>query len=127
MEQNGKDFVEMWDSGNPFTTVEMGGLGPGYEQAIQIMTVEIVRDYLGKPLPTKDDEDQTEYENFGDATIRKHDDAVGGISGAMAGAAKFLAYRILRDGYAATIESMRKHDENRLIVVSRWFPQAAGA
>lgn len=53
-----------------------------------------------------------------------HNNPCFGFSGAQVGAAKNLAYRMLRDGYAATIESMRKHDSERLIQVSNEWPHA---
>lgn len=45
--------LRRWDSGDPIWTIEMGGMGPGYEQAIQVLAIEIVRDEINKPLPTE--------------------------------------------------------------------------
>lgn len=40
------DLLSRWDDGKSVFTIEMGGLGPGYEQVIQIMTFEILRWFL---------------------------------------------------------------------------------
>lgn len=117
-----QEFVETWDRGDLVTTVELGGLGPGYEQAIQMLAVELVRDNLGKPLPAPE---SAEADSWGDDTVRKHDEAAGGFSGAQVGAAKGLAYRILHHGWGATLDSMREHDLDRIITVSKHWPQAA--
>ena len=42
----GKDaaeWLERWDAGKPVWSVSMGGIGPGYEQALQIAAAETVR------------------------------------------------------------------------------------
>ena len=44
----------------------MGGLGPGYEQAIQVLAIEIVRDNLDSPLPKG-------VTAWGDSTVRRID------------------------------------------------------
>lgn len=117
---NGADMLAKWDEGELVWTVEMGGLGPGYEQAIQTAVIEIIRDNVGKELPAPSD-----AEDWGDDTLRKHNASLGGMSGAQAGAAKSLAYRILRDGHEATLDSIRAHDKDRLTMVSKSWPQAA--
>ena len=38
-----KDLLDTWDSGSTIWSVEMGGIGPGYEQAIQVLMVELCR------------------------------------------------------------------------------------
>lgn len=112
------DAVAQWDNGLPVRTVELGGLGPGYEQAIQILVMELLRDEKDHDLPVT----REEQEKWGEATITRTDEWVGGYSGAQVGAAKSLAYRMLRDGYEETIESMRQHDADRVILVAKRFP-----
>ena len=41
-----REQVERWDAGQSIWTLEMGGMGPGYEQAIQVLAIEITRDNL---------------------------------------------------------------------------------
>lgn len=112
-----------WDAGNIIWSIEMGGLGPGYEQAIQVLAVEILRDNIGKPLPVD------KFNDWGDSTVSRIDYqkpdgtwAMGGYSGAQVGAAKHLAYRWLRDGPKACLASCS--DTSRHIQVSKNFPVA---
>lgn len=126
-EKTARDVVEAWDNGEPIWTVEMGGLGPGYEQCIHIMMIEILRDNLDKVLPEPDaDEDSREVgalAMWGHDTITRINKDLGGVSGAQADAARSLAYRILKNGYPETIESMQSHDPSRLIQVSNNWPR----
>lgn len=119
-----KDALERWDKGETVFTIEMGGLGPGYEQAIQILIFEIVRDNLEAKLPdfTADEKAAQEwYSAFGNASISRVDQACGGFSGAQVGAAKQVAYRALRDGWGKMLESV---PDDRKIQVSKSFPKA---
>jgi hypothetical protein len=118
------EALRRWDAGDPVFTVEMGGFGPGYEQAIHICVFEIVRDQLAEgPLPEfgKDDDAalQNWWSTWGDAAISRSNAAVGGYSGAQVGAAKSLAYRYLRDGWAVTVNSV---DDDRKTQVSKYWP-----
>ena len=110
------DALAAWDAGEQVWTVAMGGLGPGYEQAIQLLMFEIVRDELGKPVPTP----ETPMNSWADATVARVDPWPGcGFSGAQIEAAKWLAYRFLRDGPRATVNK----DRARGILVSRTWPR----
>ena len=125
-----KDAAEQlrrWDAGETIWTLEMGGLGPGYEQAIQILAIEILRDNVGKPLPVTKEEQRT----WGDATISRIDYQLpdgsyscGGYSGAQVGAAKNLAYHWISEGPAAVLE---KAGDDRRIQCSKFFPKAPEA
>lgn len=103
-----KDALEAWDRGETLFTIEMGGLGPSYEQAIQILIFEIIRDNLETTLPEqeKSEESRNFYSTFGDSTVTRIDEKMGGYSGAMVGAAKQVAYRALRNGWSQTIDSV---------------------
>jgi hypothetical protein len=120
--QNAEEQLRRWDGGGTIWSIEMGGLGPGYEQAIQLLAVEITRDELGKPLPTDG------LGAWGDATVgrldAKQEDgayAHGGFSGAQVGAAKSLAYQWLTVGPA---ELLSKVESDRRIQVSAFWPTA---
>jgi hypothetical protein len=104
--------LRRWDAGESIWSIEMGGLGPGYEQAIQVLAVEIMRDWLGKELPEK-----VSTSDLADATIARLPD--GGYSGAQVGAAAQLAYKWLSDGPAAC---MGQVEDDRHIQVSRAWP-----
>ena len=112
--QTAQELIEHWDNGYTVWTIEMGGMGPGYEQAIQLLFIELVRDHIGKPLPTDD-----LYDTWGNDTVRRIDQSCGGFSGAQVGAAKQIAYRMLRDGPQQFKESIPK---DRCIQVSKFFP-----
>jgi hypothetical protein len=131
---NGRDLVakdareqlRRWDAGEPIWTVEMGGIGPGYEQAIQVLAIEIVRDNLDQPLPA--DGDEAAWREFGMATAERIDVigpdgkySCGGFSGAQLGAARNLAARWLRIGPAAVHAEV---PSDRHIQASRFWPHA---
>lgn len=117
--------LEKWDAGETIWSIEMGGLGPGYEQAIQILAIEIVRDEITKPLPDEFPSD------WGDATVSRIDRlengeySCGGFSGAQVGAAKSLAAAWLARGPAQVLDEVK--DTKRHIQVSRFWPRAAGS
>lgn len=113
-----KEALRRWDEGRGVFTVGMGGLGPGYEQAIQILVFEIIRDQLSKPLP----QPGTSANGWSDSTVHRCNYL--GFSGAQVGAAKSLAYRYLLYGYEKTLLSFKEKDDDRLIQVSKDFPQS---
>jgi hypothetical protein len=118
-----REQLRRWDNGDSIWSIEMGGIGPGYEQAIQVLAIEIVRDEIDKPLP----QGENEHRVWGDSTVTRVDHklpdgsyACGGFSGAQVGAAKTLAYQWLTIGPAACLESMT--DKTRHIQVSNFWP-----
>lgn len=121
-----KDWVERWDSGTTIWSVEMGGLGPAYEQAIQITAVEIVRHMIDAAY----DESMWDQKEFWEAdreAINAHGHASPvidkmGLSGAQWGAAFSLAVQIYRRGPADCLSD--KAIEKRLIQVCSNFPAA---
>ena len=124
-----REQVERWDAGQIIWTIEMGGLGPGYEQAIQVLAVEITRDNLDRPVPTA-----AEWRTFGDSTVERIDVKLpdgsyscGGFSGAQVGAAKILALRWLRDGPAKTLASLPADQADRKIQASKTWPRVPEA
>ena len=115
-----KDALERWDKGENVFSIEMGGIGPAYEQAIQILVFEIIRDNLETQFPDPATPVANEwYRTFADATVSRIDEKMGGYSGAMVGAARQVAYRALRDGWGEMVKSI---PEGRLIQVSKKFP-----
>ncbi len=117
--------LRRWDAGETIWSCEMGGLGPGYEQAIQILAMEIVRDNLDKPLPAYGSK---EIEEWGYSTAERIDQkqpdgsySCGGFSGAQVGAARNLAFKWIEYGPAKMHEIT---PDDRKIQVSRGFPKA---
>lgn len=124
--EDAAEQLRRWDAGESIWTIEMGGLGPGYEQAIQILAVEILRDEIGKPLPTNET-----WSDWGNSTIARIDYQLpdgswscGGFSGAQVRAAKQIAFLWLRDGPQACHKSC---PPDRRIQVSKFFPKAPEA
>lgn len=123
----GKDAAEWlrrWDAGEIVHTIEMGGLGPGYEQAIQITCAEILRhmiaaDYIpalwDQPDEWKKTRDEIEAMSHKNEVIKAL-----GLSGAQWGAAMNVALNIYRNGPAGVMLDERVKD--RHIQVSRTFP-----
>ena len=110
--EHARDALARWDAGLNVLTVEMGGLGPGYEQCIQIAVFEIIRDMLDQKLP------DVLVDSWGGQSLTRVDRELG-LSGAQAGAAQYLAYVYLRDGWKAVVDEM---DADRRIQVNREFP-----
>jgi hypothetical protein len=123
-----KERLRRWDAGETIWSVEMGDTGPGYEQAIQVLAVEIIRDNLTGELPTKET-----YSEWGDATVTRcnpYDETagrytgLGGLSGEQVGAAKTIAYGVLKKGPAKMLE---RFPEDRIIQVSKTWPRVPDA
>lgn len=122
------EWIQRWDAGESIWSVSMGGLGPGYEQAIQVAAVETVRRLLDMPIPPEPME-KAEEERIAkalDAALTAADHKSDfGLSGAQAGAAKAIAYRMLRDGPAGVMESLKRQGiSDRSIQVSNHWPRA---
>jgi hypothetical protein len=108
---NATEALAKWDAGEAVWSIEMGGLGPSYEQAIQILIFELVRDagpFEGEQIPY----------GWGERAITRANEGVGGFSGAQVGAAKGVAARFLTRGYDETLASVP--DDRRILVSKRW-------
>ena len=111
------EAIRQWDSDYTVFTIEMGGLGPGYEMAIQGLAFELMRELNG--FSAWDDKEELERENVRlDSVVSRCDkEPWGGFSGAQVGAAKNIAACVCRRGYRA---AMRDPDvSNRLIQVNK--------
>lgn len=90
--ENAEEWVRRWDEGKTVWSIEMGGLGPGYEQAIQIAVVEFVR-YMLQLVEPITKSDQMWHLALGNPVISKL-----GLSGAQFGAAYSLAQQLYMKG-----------------------------
>ena len=119
------DALAAWDAGEPVFTVEMGGLGPSYEQAIHIAAFELIRDrvaWMPAQWPTTQDGYNAIY-NVMDQVLRDNIIVANlGVSGAIASAAKALALRMIKDGWG---NCLRKEPRDGIIQVQKWWPNAA--
>ena len=119
-----KQWLEQWDSGEPTWTIEMGGIGPGYEQCIQITAAEILR-YLvacGHDPETWDESTVWEQERksiehvvFGLPMV----DSLG-LSGAQWGAALSLATCFYRQSPEKLLTDPELSDRRILVTIN--FP-----
>lgn len=113
------EALAKWNADELVTTIEMGGLGPGYEQGIQIGVFELLNDLKGVEIPFSDKEaahkliEETFYKTI--ARVKELD----GISGAMAGASMHIAYMFRLHGYS---EAINMADQDRRIMCKRSFP-----
>lgn len=123
------DWLERWDAGKGVWSIEMGGLGPGYEQCIHITMAEILRHLIAKGYDwrkweNKDEwrrvSDEIEAEGFKNPVIKAL-----GLSGAQWGGALNLATNFYRQGPRGVMKDERVKD--RHIQVQKHFPQAAAA
>lgn len=110
------DIVAAWDRGETVFSLSMGGLGPGYDQCIQVAVIELLRDQDGKDLPPRKDGAETPEEaearrSWGDDTIDRISSELGGMSGAQVGAAKWLAFQILTKGWQDVARRAKEHGE----------------
>ena len=129
-------MVEKWDAGDTVWSIEMGGMGPGYEQALQVCAMEMLRYMVANPPDIdamKSDGDKRDAglpnESLYWPVYRDAMDAVLfadgapckrlGLSGAQHGAASNIATMVVMNGPKAAIEMA---DNDRHIMVSRDFP-----
>ena len=120
------DWLQRWDAGKTVWSIEMGGLGPGYEQCIHITAAEILRHMLASNYMVELLDDASALKQ-----VRKEIDAMAdqnktiqalGLSGAQWGAAMNLAVMFYRRGPRAAMNDDRVKD--RHIQVQRTFPTA---
>lgn len=98
-----EEALKMWDGNKPVFSIEMGGLGPGYEMAIQGLAFECMREIRG--FAKWDDKGELDKVNkmLDEVVHRFNDEPWGGFSGAQVGAAKNLAAMVCRNGYRAAL------------------------
>ena len=94
-----------WDDGENLFSVEMGGLGPGYEQAIQVTFIELLR-ACNKNI-NADSDIKIVNETLEKESLRINKEMDLRLSGAQAGAAKNLAWNFLQcDSWLKTLETV---------------------
>jgi len=122
-----RELLAKWDNGEIVRTIEMGGIGPGYEQALQICGFEMIR-YMIDNVPDWDkcEKDSGEWDKWRDGrdAVLFADDGPCknyGLSGVQVGAAGNLASMFVRNGPETAVEMAEK---DRQIMVSKNFPEA---
>lgn len=121
--RSAKDLLNRWDTDQIVFTIEMGGLGPGYEQALQIAMFEMLRYLVNhRPRIAKSKlRDNNEWPVIRAALWDLPSLNGLGLSGAQAGAATQLAAHLYLDGPIKTLAG----EKTRTIQVSKTFPQLA--
>lgn len=119
-----EELLAHWDAGRSIWSIEVGGIGPGYEQAIQVLAVETVREALAAGAPRSVDElteaKQLEYTDRAVARLRHY-----GFSGAQVGQSRWLARKWLLGGPAALqAEAKSRGEGDRCILVDRTWLRA---
>lgn len=129
------EALAAWDAGDEVQTVEMGGLGLGYEMAIQTVAFELMRALRDDPVLRRFNEETPNNGRFPDEFGDLLDQVVfgldavdpeterrklGGLSGAQVGAAKSLAVNLTRNGF----DNARAQCADRLIFVRKQDPVA---
>ena len=105
-----KDALERWDNGKILWSVEMGGLGPGYEQCIQVAVFEILRGLQGQKIPSDHKERQDFYDKIlHEAMAKPENKILNGLSGSQAGAAMNLASKLFTRGWVVLDEVPDRH------------------
>lgn len=120
--------LEKWDSGESVWSVELGGIGPGYEQAIQIGIFETIRVLLAREFEHRFTSEREADKKLAEADAKVLDAALReaytkfdlGLSGAQAGAIKWMVYRTMRDGWQAVV--LKAVEKKQTILVSNHWP-----
>lgn len=124
-----EDALRAWDAGEPIWSCDMGGMGPGYEQCIQIMGFTMLRAMLANPvdwstLTGSDNRDAWQAYTAKidtDPTVKR---VVSELqpSGAQHGAAMNIASVFAMNGYS---KGMQMVPSDRRIQVAKNFPTLA--
>lgn len=102
--ETAEEALKRWDAGETVFTVEMGGLGPSYEQCIHVAAFELIRGLLKEGHIDWEDESD-DLNSRADAILRASPRCNElGLSGAQAGQAKNLAFRTMRVGWRKAID-----------------------
>lgn len=112
--ETAKEALDKWDSGGSIFTIEMGGMGPGYEQAIHVAVFEVIRKLHNKKLPNEKTHQKELQKVFDDSIPNGL-----GLSGAQANAIKQVASKALILGWRKMMDSV---PQDRKIQVSKNFP-----
>lgn len=121
-----EELVAAWDRGDTIWSLSMGGLGPGYEQAIQVMAVEFARAGIGSVRPSDNKAADAAWEAICSPVLSRIDGEIGGASGSMYGVAKWLAFQWVHGGGPAALMARAREygQDDRMIQVSKSWPKA---
>ncbi len=119
-----KEWLERWDADETVFTVEMGGLSPGYEQAIQTTVAEMLRWFIDNKCDSSTWTNEKAWKvvskRLEDVILRNKVVSELGLSGSQYGAAVSLASAFYMRGPRKAMEEKEARD--RLIQVKKTFP-----
>lgn len=124
-----EEALAAWDNGDSVWSCDQGGMGPGYEQCIQLMGFEMLRAMIANPVNWDDMTGESGRENWAKycdkieavPSVKSAVESLG-PSGAQFGSAVNLASVFARNGYSGGMEMV---PEDRRIQVSKNFPTIA--
>lgn len=130
--QECRKMLEKWDNNEIVWTIEMSGLGPAYEQCIQITMFEMLRFMVSQPVNWRYVETEKDrpyekryywrtYERTMKRALYADDSPCKdlGLTGAQAGAATSLATVFLARGHQGGLDQVEKE---RQTMVRKYFP-----
>lgn len=119
------DWLAKWDRGDGVWSISMGGLGPGYEQCIQMLVAENLRHLLSvaPPRPCPEEEINAVWDTMREASFKNEVVEKLGPSGAQWGAAGNLAWQFYQRGPIDVMRDPKLKD--RHIQVCKNFPGAS--
>jgi hypothetical protein len=108
-----EEVIDKWKKGESLFTVELGGLGPSYEQALQNFLFDLFAYLVDNKIPIKKLTTGKKYSKIYYDICSKVTDGRD-LSGAMFDVAKGTAYQFYRYGYK---EMMNKAPNDRTIQI----------
>lgn len=112
-----KEALKRWDDNDPVWSIEMSGLGPGYEQCIQYGIFELTK-VLSKENLDIDEENIDILLDNKLSELCKKEKILISLTGAQAVAIKQVSYKFAKNGYKETLNSVL---QDRLIQVNKFF------
>ncbi|MCH8285282.1 hypothetical protein IIB79_01980 [candidate division KSB1 bacterium] len=109
--ETAKLAVEAWDRGERVWTVDMSGMGSGYEGSIQLTMFELLRAFHSHPIITNrkewtEEEGEKAMDDLNKETLKINRKFQLGLSGAQAGEARAAAIKYSRWGYRHMVEKV---------------------
>ncbi len=108
-----KEMLIKWNKGEEIESVEMGGIGDGYENAIQQNIFPLCEKIADNPVMKETDEKKIE-KIINKILLEQSRDQ--DLSGAQAGAIKNVAYQFAKYGYQYMMD---KAPKDRIIKVTK--------
>lgn len=115
--ETNEEVIAKWNRNEIVWSAELGGMGPGYEQAIQILLFELLANWKITDNLEEGEKYSEIFNAYVDSTAHRLSKL--GFSGAQVEVARATAFQFLKFGYA---EIMNKLPDERRIMVNKSFP-----